>query len=84
VYQRGTIYYKGKLTESCKNKGYRADSLLEERQRPLKAWNEEMTGGRNKPHYVWAPSLTTLSPCQSTKGKAKIQGGHPKMIVIQT
>jgi hypothetical protein len=43
--------------------------LLEERQVPLKAWNDEMTGGRNKPHYVWAPSLTTLIPCQSTKGK---------------
>jgi hypothetical protein len=36
---------------------------------PLKAWNNEMTVGGNKPH-VWAPSLTTPSPYQSTEGKA--------------
>jgi hypothetical protein len=36
----------------------------------LKAWNDEMTGGGNKPNYVWASSLMTLSPCQSKKGKA--------------
>jgi hypothetical protein len=29
-----------------------------------------MTGGGNKPHYIWAPSLSTLSPCQSTNEKA--------------
>jgi hypothetical protein len=29
-----------------------------------------MTGGRNKPLYVWAPYLPTLSLYQSTKGKA--------------
>jgi hypothetical protein len=37
---------------------------------PLKAWNNEMTGGGNKPHYVLASSLITLSSYQSTEGKA--------------
>jgi hypothetical protein len=36
----------------------------------LKAWNNEMTGGGNKSHYVWAPYPSTMSPYQSTKGKA--------------
>jgi hypothetical protein len=36
----------------------------------LKAWKDKMTSGGNKPHYVWASSPTTPSPCQSTKGKA--------------
>jgi hypothetical protein len=43
--------------------------LLEERQDTLKAWKNEMTGEGNKPHYVWASSLNTPPPCQSTKGK---------------
>jgi hypothetical protein len=36
---------------------------------PLKAWNDKMTGGGNKPHYVWAPYLSTPSPYQFTKGR---------------
>jgi hypothetical protein len=36
----------------------------------LKTWNDEMTGGGNKPHYVWAPYLSTPSPYQFTKEKA--------------
>jgi hypothetical protein len=30
-----------------------------------------MTGGGNKPRYVWASYLSTLSPYQFTKGKAE-------------
>jgi hypothetical protein len=48
---------------------YRADGLLEERGDPLKVWTNKMTGGGNKPHYVWASSPTTSSPYQSTEGK---------------
>jgi hypothetical protein len=70
----GTIYYKGKLTGltgSCKNKGTIGQIVCWQKDRdPLKAWNDEMTGGGNKPQYVWASSPTTLSPHQSTKGKA--------------
>jgi hypothetical protein len=37
---------------------------------PLKAWNNKMTRGGNKTHYVWVPFPITLSPCHSTKGKS--------------
>jgi hypothetical protein len=56
---------------SCKNKGTTGQTVCWKKDgNPLKAWNDEMTGGGNKPHYVWASSPTTLSPYQSTKGKA--------------
>jgi hypothetical protein len=72
--REGTIYYKGKLTGlmgSCKNKGTIGQTVCWKKDGdPLKAWNDEMTGGGNKPHYVLAPSPTTLPPYQSTEGKA--------------
>jgi hypothetical protein len=37
---------------------------------PLKAWNDEMAEEENKPHYVWAPYLSTPSAYQFTKGRA--------------
>jgi hypothetical protein len=62
-----TIYYKGKLTGltgSCKNEGPIGQTVCCQKDRdPLKAWKDELTGGGSKPHYVWASSLTTLSPC---------------------
>jgi hypothetical protein len=36
----------------------------------LKAWNDEMTKGGNKPHYIWALYPSTTSPYQFTKGRA--------------
>jgi hypothetical protein len=69
-----TIYYKGKLTGlmgSCKNKGTIEQTFCWKKDGdPLKAWKDEMTGGGNKPDYVWAPSLTTPSSYQSTERKA--------------
>jgi hypothetical protein len=43
---------------------------LQKDRDPLKAWNDKMTGGGNKPHYVWASYSSTPSPYQFTKGKA--------------
>jgi hypothetical protein len=37
---------------------------------PLKAWNNKVTGGGNKPCYVWASYLSTPSPYWFTKGRA--------------
>jgi hypothetical protein len=55
------IYYKGKLTGltgSCKNKGTIGQMVCWQKDGDsLKAWNDEMTRGGNKPCYVWAPSL---------------------------
>jgi hypothetical protein len=65
-----TIYYKGKLTGltgACKTKGTIGKMVCWKKEGdPLKAWNNEMTKGGNKPHCTLASSLTTPSP----KGKA--------------
>jgi hypothetical protein len=49
----GTIYYKGKLmglTGSSKNKGTVGQTgYWQKNGDPLKAWNDKMTGGGNKP-----------------------------------
>jgi hypothetical protein len=70
----GTIYSKRKLTGlmgSYKNKSTIGQTVCWKKDRdPLKAWNDTMTVGGNKPHYVWVASPTTLSQYQSTKGKA--------------
>jgi hypothetical protein len=74
MHHRRDIYYKGKLTGltgSCKNKGTIGQMVCWQKDGdPLKAWNDEMTGGRNKPCYVWALYLSTPSPYQFTKEKA--------------
>jgi hypothetical protein len=68
------IYYKGKLTGltgSCKNKGTTGQMVCWQKDRdPLKARNDERTGGGNKTCYVWAPYMSTPTPYQSSKGKA--------------
>jgi hypothetical protein len=62
----GTIYYKKNLTgitRSCKNKGTIGQMGCWQKDRdPLKAWNNEMTGGGNKPLYFWAPYPSTPTP----------------------
>jgi hypothetical protein len=72
--REGTIYYKGKLTGlagSCKNKGTIGQMVCWQKDGDLlKTWNSKMTGGGNKPYYVWAPYLSTPSPYQFTKGRA--------------
>jgi hypothetical protein len=56
---------------SCKNKITIGQTFCSKKDGdPLKSWNDEMTGGGNKPCYVWAPYTSTLSPYQSTEGKA--------------
>jgi hypothetical protein len=69
-----TIYCKGKLTGltgSCKNKGTIGQMVyLQKDGVPLKAWNNEMSGGGSKSRYVWVPYLSTPSPYQFTKGRA--------------
>jgi hypothetical protein len=56
---------------SCKNKGIIGQTVCWQKDGdPLKTWNNEMTGVGNKPWYVWAPYLSTLSPYQSTNGKS--------------
>jgi hypothetical protein len=56
---------------SCKNKGTLGKTVCWQKDgSPIKGWNDKMRGGGNKPLYVWASSLTTSSPYQSTKGKA--------------
>jgi hypothetical protein len=37
-----------------------------------------MTGGGNKPHYVWAPYPSTPPPHQFTKGRVTELGEPPK------
>jgi hypothetical protein len=70
----GTIYYKGKLTGLtgyCKNKGTVGQMVCWQKDGdPLQAWNDQMTGGGNKPCYVWVPYPSTPSPYQFTKGRA--------------
>jgi hypothetical protein len=70
----GTIYYKGKLTGltgSCKNKVTIGQMVCWQKDGdPLNAWDNKMTGGGNKPCYVWAPYLSTPSTYQFTKGRA--------------
>jgi hypothetical protein len=77
----GTFYYKGKLTcltESCKNKGTIGQMFCWKKDGdPLKAWNKELAGRGNKPHYVWAPSHPHVSV---QREKPQIQTGHPKII----
>jgi hypothetical protein len=70
-----TIYYKGKLTVltgSWKNKDTIGQMVCWQKDGDhLKAQNDEMTGGGNKPCYVWAPYLSsTQFPYQFTKEKA--------------
>jgi hypothetical protein len=77
----GTVYYKGKLTGltgSCKNKGTIGQTVCWQKNGdPLKAWNP-MTGGGNKPRYVWAPYPSTPPPYQLTKGRVTELEGPPK------
>jgi hypothetical protein len=76
------VYYKGKLTGltgSCKSKGTLGQTVCWQRNGdPLKSWNDEMTGGGNKPHYVWAPYPSTPPPHQFTKGRVTELGEPPK------
>jgi hypothetical protein len=68
----GTIYYKEKvtcLTGSCKNKGTIGQTVCWKKAGDsLKAWNNELTGGGKKLHYVWASSPTI--PMSVYKGKS--------------
>jgi hypothetical protein len=80
----GTIYYKGKLTGLtgfCKNKGTIGQTVCWKKNGdPLKAWNDKMTGGRNKPHYVWAPYLSPHPHINLLREKPQIYRGHPEVI----
>jgi hypothetical protein len=61
--------YKGKLTVltgSFKNKSTIGQTVCWQKNGdPLKAWNNEMTGGGNKTHYVWATYPSTPLPSTS-------------------
>jgi hypothetical protein len=66
------------LTGSCKNKGTIGQTVCWKKNGdPLKAWNDEMTGGGNKPHYIWAPYPSTPPPHHFTKGRVTKLEGPP-------
>jgi hypothetical protein len=47
---------------------------------PLNAWNDEITGGGNKPHYVWALTLPPHPHITLLKGESWVWKGDTKVI----